>query len=271
LSGKPTLRAQLKDLFLLAIPLAGAVFAAAIVLSGRATGLSTGIGTESANLLTALLACAVLLCLMLYGLKYHPNQLTRIVVACITIAGTVSGLILLKLLFAALGVFPVLFLLALPAGYLGVRWSFLSFWGSLSKRKTSLLLIASSTLLGSLIGTSLPSTFTVAFLAGLAVLDFLAVETNLLTRMIGSLKYDEVTSLATLPLETSLVGIGDFLAYSMLVAMSLQLIGFLGAIETIGLILAGALVTLQITRLRSRAAGLLIPVGLGLIPVILAL
>jgi len=72
-------------------------------------------------------------------------------------------------------------------------------------------------------------------------------------------------------LETSLVGIGDFLAYSMLVAMSLQLIGFLGAIETIGLILAGALVTLQITRLRSRAAGLLIPVGLGLIPVILAL
>jgi len=193
LSGKPTLRAQLKDLLLLAIPLAGAVFAAAIVLSGRATGLSTGIGMESANLLTALLACAVLLCLMLYGLKYHPNQLTRIVVACITIAGTVSGLILLKLLFAALGVFPVLFLLALPAGYLGVRWSFLSFWGSLSKRKTSLLLIASSTLLGSLIGTSLPSTFTVAFLAGLAVLDFLAVETNLLTRMIGSLKYDEVT------------------------------------------------------------------------------
>ncbi len=271
MSRKPILRAQLKDLFLLAIPLAGAVFAAAIVLSGRTTGLSTDIGTEKANLLTALLACAVLLCLMLYGLKYHPNQLTRIVVACITIAGTVSGLILLKLLFAALGVFPVLFLVALPAGYLGVRWSFLSYWGSLSKRKTSLLLIASSTLLGSLVGTSLPSTFTVAFLAGLAVLDFLAVETNLLTRMIGSLKYDEVTSLATLPLETSLVGIGDFLAYSMLVAMSLQLIGFLGAIETIGLILAGALVTLQITRLRSKAAGLLIPIGLGLIPVILAL
>jgi hypothetical protein len=38
-----------------------------------------------------------------------------------------------------------------------------------------------------------------------------------------------------------------------------------------GLILLGALTTFQITRLKSKAAGLFIPVGLGLIPVILTL
>ena len=262
---------MLKDIITLAIPLAVTAFAGFLVLSGRAAGFSTGVGTNGANVATALLASSILIIGLLYGMRHHPQRATNILVLVFTLIGTVSGLILMKVLFEAAGVVPLVFLSAIPLGYLGVRWSFLAYLGSLSRRKTSLLLVASSTLLGTLIGVSFPPAFTIVFLLGLAIMDLLVVETDFLSRLIGSRGYGNVASLTTLPLETSFVGIGDFLAYSMLVAMSLQLIGALGAIETIGLILIGALITFQVTRIRSRAAGLLIPIGLGLIPVILAL
>ncbi len=271
MSEKPPARGVLKDLVFLAIPLAATVLAGVIVLSGRAAGFSTGVATGGVDVVTALATSCVLIFGVLYGLKHHPKRIANILVLTFTLVGTISGLVLLKILFEASGVFPALFLLAIPLGYLGVRWSFLAYLGSLSRRRTSFLLVASSTLLGTLIGASFPAVFTMVFLAGLAIMDFLVVETDFLARLIGSRNYDSVTSVTTLPLETSFVGIGDFLAYSMLVAMSLQLIGIYGAIETIVLILVGALVTLQITRMRSKTAGLLIPVGLGLIPVILAL
>ena len=271
MSEKPPARGVLKDLAFLTIPLAATILAGVIVLSGRAAGFSTGFATNDTDVLTALIVSCVMISGVLYGLKHHPKRLASILVLSFTLIGTISGLILLHILFEASGIFPALFLLALPFGYLGVRWSFLAYLGSLSRRKTSFLLILSSTLLGALIGASFPPAFTIVFLAGLALMDLLVVETDLLSRLMGSSGYGNVASLTTLPLQTSLVGIGDFLAYSMLVALSLQLIGVYGAVETIALILVGALVTFQIARLRSRAAGLLIPVGLGLIPVILAL
>jgi len=261
----------LKDLVFLAVPLAGTVLASVIVLSGRSAGFSTGVATGGVDVVTALATSSVLIFGVLYGLKHHPKRIANVLVLTFTLVGTISGLVLLKILFEASGVFPALFLLAIPLGYLGVRWSFLAYLGSLSRRKTSFLLIASSTLLGALIGASFPAVFTIVFLGGLAIMDFLVVETDFLARLIGSRNYESVTSVTTLPLETSFVGIGDFLAYSMLVAMSLQLIGVYGAIETSGLILVGSFVTLQITRMRTKTSGLLIPVGLGLIPVILSI
>jgi hypothetical protein len=47
--------------------------------------------------------------------------------------------------------------------------------------------------------------------------------------------------------------------------------GLAGAIETIAFVLCGALITLQITRVRSKTPGLVIPISLGMIPVILGL
>ena len=261
-----------KDLVFIAAPLLATVVAAAIVLSGRAAGFSTKIGTGDNDIVSGVLVSCLLISGLVYGLKRHPGQLARVVVACITLAGTTSGLVLFKLWFEITGTTPVLFLSAIPLGYLGVRWSVKGYYGSLSRRKSTVLVIGSATLLGALIGTSLPPLLTIAFLGALAIMDFLVVETNVLTHLIGSeKKYGEMLSVATLPLETSMVGLGDFLAYSMLVATSLQLSGLAGALETIAFILCGALITLQITRLRSRTAGLVIPISLGMIPVILGL
>jgi len=260
-----------KDLVFIAAPLLATVVAADIVLSGRAAGFSTRIGTGGYDFVTSALVSCLLVSGLVYGLKRHPEQLARVVVGCITLAGTTSGLVLFKLWFEITGATPVLFLIALPLGYLGVRWSIKGYYGSLSRRKSTLVVIGSATLLGALIGTSLPPLFTIAFLATLAIMDFLVVETNVLTRLIGPQRYGEMLSVTTLPLETSLVGLGDFLAYSMLVATSLQLSGLTGALETIASVLCGALITLQITRLRSKTAGLVIPITLGMIPVILGL
>ena len=260
-----------KDLVLIAAPLLATIVAADIALSGRAAGFSTKIGTEGYDFVTSALVSCILISGLVYGLKRHPERLARVVVACITLAGTTSGLVLFKLWFETTGTAPILFLSAIPLGYLGIRWSVKGYYGSLSPRKSNLLVIGSATLLGTLIGTSLSPLFTIPFLGALALMDFLVVETNVLTRLIGPQRYGEVLSLTTLPLETSLVGLGDFLAYSMLVATSFQLSGLIGALETIAFVLCGALITLRITRLRSKTSGLVIPISLGMIPVILGL
>jgi len=258
-----------KDLVFIAAPLLATVVAAAVVLSGRAAGFSTEIGTSDYDIVSGVIVSCVLISGLAYGLKRHPGQLARLVVACITLAGTMSGLVLFKLWFETTGTIPVLFLSAVPLGFLGIRWSVKGYYGSLSRRKSTIIVIGSAALLGALIGTSLPPLFTIPFLGALAIMDFLFVETNALTHFIGPRKYLEMLSLTTVPLETSLVGLGDFLAYSMLVATSLQLTGLIGAMETVALILCGALITLQITRLRSKTGGLVIPITLGLIRVIL--
>ena len=268
---KPPARGVLKDLAFLAIPLAATVFAGIIVLSGKSAGFSTGLSATAPDVSTALIVSGILIVGIIYGLKHQPKRLANMLVLIFTLIGTISGLILLRILFEASEVFPALFLLAVPLGYIGVRWSFLAYLGTLSRKKTNFLLVSSSTLLGALIGASFPPLFTIVFLAGLAILDLLAVESDFLAKLIGAPSYGSVASITTLPMETSFVGIGDFLAYSMLVALSLQLLGLYGALETISLVLLGALMTLQITRLKLKAAGLFIPVGLGLIPVILAL
>ena len=260
-----------KDLVLIAAPLLATIVAADIALSGRAAGFSTKIGTEGYDFVTSALVSCILISGLVYGLKRHPERLARVVVACITLAGTTSGLVLFKLWFETTGTAPILFLSAIPLGYLGIRWSVKGYYGSLSPRKSNLLVIGSATLLGTLIGTSLSPLFTIPFLGALALMDFLVVETNVPTRLIGPQRYGEVLSLTTLPLETSLVGLGDFLAYSMLVATSFQLSGLIGALETIAFVLCGAMITLQITRLRSKTSGLVIPISLGMIPVILGL
>lgn len=271
MAGERRTASFVKDLVFIAAPLLATVVAAAIVLSGRAAGFSTKIGTGGYDIVTGVLLLSVLISGLVYGLKRRPEQLVRVVVACITLAGTTSGLVLFKVWFELTGAAPILFLSAVPLGYLGIRWSIKGYYGSLSPRKSNLLVIGSATLLGALIGTSLSPLFTITFLGTLALMDFLAVETNVMTRLIGPQKYREVIFLTTFPLETSLVGLGDFLAYSMLVATSFQLSGLVGSIETIAFVLAGALITLQITRLRSKTAGLVIPIGLGMIPVILSL
>ena len=260
-----------KDLLFIATPLFATVVAAALVLSGRSAGFSTKIGAENIDIVTGVLVSCLLLTGLVYGLKRHPGQLARLVVACVTLAGTTSGLVLFKLWFEITGAAPVLFLTAIPLGYLGVRWSVKGYYGSLSQKQSTFLVVGSATLLGALIGTSLPPLFTIAFLGALAIMDFLFVETNVLTRLVGLRGYGEMLSVATLPLETSLVGLGDFLAYSMLVATSLQLSGLTGALETVAFILSGTFITFQIARLRSKTAGLIIPISLGLIPVILGL
>ena len=262
---------SLRDLLYLIVPVVGAVGAGSAALYARAAGFSAGPDPLNVDWMTAVLVSTALLAALFYGMKRSPERSARLILAGVTVAGTISGLILLKVSLQASGVSPVFFLLTLPLGYLGLNWSLKGYLGSLSQRKTSALMVASATLLGALMGTSLPTIFAVTFLVILTILDVLVVESNTILTVVGEANYDQVVSVVTMPLEKYVVGLGDFLAYSILSSAALRILGFYGAIETSILILLGVIATFQITRARKKAPGLLLPMGLGLIPLVIGL
>ena len=204
-------------------------------------------------------------------MKRYPEKSARIIVAAVTVVGTISGLILLRTSLQASGAPPIVFLVTLPLGYLGLNWSVRGYFGSLSHRKATSLILASATLLGALIGTSLVTIVAITFLVVLTTLDVIIVESNTVQAIVGRTSYDQVISLVTLQFDKYVIGLGDFLAYSILTSTTLRILGFYGATETSILILLGVAATFKITSSRGKAPGLLLPVGLGLIPLVIGL
>ncbi len=263
----------LRVLALLAIPILGVLITSYLLGSDQRAAPSSGqYSLTSFDLLTPVFVSLLVLSGLFYGLRRDGEQTARVIVAGITLAGTLSGLLLLRLWLDAYGTVPVTFYLLLaPIGYLGVYWSVRGYYGRISPGKSGLLMVASTTLLGALVGLSFPLTFTILLLFALSLLDILVVESDLVRKIVGQKTYDSIIIMTTLPIEKYAVGLGDFLAYSILVASSLRSIGLYGAGTTIALILAGALVTSRLARSRLRVPGLPIPLWLGLVPSLLGL
>jgi hypothetical protein len=187
-------------------------------------------------------------------------------------AGTLSGLLLLKIWFDESIRIPVLFYVcAAPLGYLGVYLSVRSFFGSLSERKTSSFLSVSTTFLGALVGILFPPLFTIFLLFALSLVDILMVDRDILRKIVGPERYDKVISVATVQLEKNMIGVGDLLAYSMLTVASLRSGNLYVASATIILILLGARITSNAAKSRLRMPGLPIPVFLGATPYLVGL
>lgn len=262
-----------RDLAFLATPLLVAIVVAAIFLATKPGGLSSSGGsTGTIDVLTTGFVSVFLVTLLFYGLRHNGQRIARLVIGAIIVAGTISGLALLNFLVASYGSVPVLFYLgAAPLGYLGVYSAFRSYYGLLSPAKTVILMALSATLLGSLIGSLFQPLFTILLLLTLSILDVFLVESNILPNLLGRQNYEDVMKITALPLHDHLVGIGDFLVFSMLVACSARLAGLYSAGETLALILVGTFITFELVKTRFRFAGLAIPIWLGLIPSILGL
>lgn len=262
-----------RDLAILATPLLATIIVSAILLGTRHDSLSSpGASIGTIDVSTTVFVSAFLVSLLFYGLRRNGQRIARVVRAAIIVAGTISGLALLNFLVATYGNVPVIFYLGVaPLGYLGIYAAFRSYYGLLSQAKNGILMVLSTTLLGSLIGILFPPVFTVILLLALSILDVLFVESNLLTKIVGRQNYYDVVKITTVPIHDQLVGIGDFLVFSMLVACSARLSGLFSAGETLGLILAGVFITFELVKTRLRFAGLAIPIWLGLVPSILGL
>jgi hypothetical protein len=262
-----------RDLVILATPLLIAIVVSAILLATKPGSLSTpGASIGTIDTLTTGFVSVFLVSFLFYGLRRNGQRVARLVRGAIIVAGTISGLALLNFLVTSYGNVPVLFYLgAAPLGYLGVYAAVRSYYGLLSLTKTIVLVALSTTLLGSLIGSLFPPLFTILLLLALSILDVLFVESNVLTNILGRENYYDVVKITTLPLHDHLVGIGDFLVFSMLVACSARLAGLYSAGETLALILVGAFITFEFVKTRFRFAGLAIPIWLGVIPSILGL
>jgi hypothetical protein len=249
----------------------GAVAAGWAALYGHAVGFSIGPDSETADGASAILVSVTLLGILFFVMKRYPEKSARLIVSALAIAGTVSGLILLRVSLQASGAPPIVFIVTLPLGYMGLNWSVRGYFGSLSPRRTAGLMIVSATLLGALIGTTLSPLVALTFLVVLTVLDVVVVESNSVSTILGKKGYDKVVSVVTLQLEKYVIGIGDFLTYSILASSALRILGFYGAIETSLLILLGVAGTFEVTKRRGKAPGLLLPIVLGIIPLIIGL
>jgi hypothetical protein len=270
-TARPNHSRSIRDLLYLAIPILGAIAAGSAALYGRAAGFSFGSTAGTVDGTSAILLSAILLGTLYYGMKRYPEKSARLIVAAVAIVGTISGLILLRTSLHSIGAPPTVFLVTLPLGYLGLGWSVKGYFGSLSHRKTTGLILTSTTLLGALIGTSLTTVVVITFLVFLTILDVIIVESDTIPGIVGRVSYDQVVSVVTLQLDTFVIGLGDFLAYSILSSAALRILGFYGAIETSILILSGIALTFKMTKNRGKAPGLLLPIGLGLIPLALGL
>ncbi len=263
----------LRELAFIAASLVAALLIVRIVFANEVSqGLSANEGLAGFDFVTPGFVSVVVVSIVFYMLRRRGEQVARLLMSGIMAAGTLSGLLLLKIWFDASIMIPVLFYVcAAPLGYVGLYLSIRSFFGSLSERKTSGFLGVSTTFLGALVGILFPPLFTIVFLFALSLLDILMVDRDVLRKIVGSERYDKVISVATLPLEKNMIGVGDLLAYSMLTVASLRSGSVYVASATIILILFGALITANAAKSRFRMPGLPIPIFLGSTPYLLGL
>ncbi len=258
---------------MVAAPLLVVLGVAQAVLRGQTVlDNSSGHGLTGFDPLTLGFVSIVVLSILFYELKRHGERTAKILMAGVTMSGTLAGLVLLQAWFeeanAGLGVF---FLLAPPVAYVGLYLSFRDYTGSLSRRRAGFLRAGSATLLGSVLGALLPVLFTVPFLVLLSILDLFFIDNKVLGRTVGTKALDELINATTLPLAGLDIGLGDLMAYSMLATTSIIHSGIYAALATTGLILAGVLVTFQVARSRFVVPGLPIPLWLGMAPTLIVL
>ena len=264
---------SVKNLVVVAIPLLVVLVVAEAALHGKAIlDNSSSRGQSGFDPLTLGFVSFLVLGILFYELKRHGERAARFLMAGITASGTIAGLILLQAWFTATNTgFAVFYLLAPPIAYVGLYFSFRDYTGSLSRRKAGFLRTVSATLLGSVLGAFLPLLFTIPFMVLLSILDPLFVESKMLRQSVGTRAFDNVVTVTTLPLAGIDIGIGDLMAYSILVTTSIIHAGILVALVTTVLILTGVLLTFQITSSRHVVPGLPIPLWLGIVPIIVAL
>ena len=273
MSQDETRRNSLKDIVAIASCLIVALIIVLVLFSkGLVQGSSANASLANFDFVTPAIVSLVVISMVLYGLKRRGEQVARFVIAGIMVAGTLSGLLLLKIWFDSSALFPAIFYVcAAPLGYLGIYLSVRSYFRSLSEKKTALFLGVSSVFLGAIVGVLFPPLFTIFFLLALSLLDILMIESDALRKLVGLGMYDTIVSISTVSLEQQVVGVGDLLAYSMLTAASVRSGSIYVAIVTVVLILTGAFMTSKASRFRRRMPGLPIPVFLGAAPYLIGL
>ncbi len=139
-----------------------------------------------------------------------------------------------------------------------------------SEEMKNMLFLIYGSVTGCFLGVGIPVFSMILILISLCVIDALFVESGLI-KSITDLPYEERISVkvrySTIEYE---IGLGDILYYSMLTSHSMINFGASTAIYSALLILAGCILTVACTT-RNAIAGLPIPIGLGVIPMILQL
>lgn len=137
--------------------------------------------------------------------------------------------------------------------------------GGKSRVKNGALLVFGSGV-GAFLGVVLPVWTSVLLLIAIAVYDYISVKKGPI-RKIVELTEDDPEKLAALSVSSAEwdIGLGDVAFYGMMTVLAVVNFGFLPTICTVAGVMAGFLATLRLLEKRGIMAGLPIPVGLGLL------
>jgi len=143
--------------------------------------------------------------------------------------------------------------------------------GVFSEETRNVLFMMYSSVAGSFLGMGIPMFSMVHILFSLCVIDLMSYRAGLLKKIADFSEGERIFVRLRYSDRESLIGLGDLIYYSMLASYSLVNFGILTAIFSTSLILLGWILTFVCTMKSEIFPGLPIPIGLGLIPIIVQL
>jgi hypothetical protein len=227
---------------------------------------------SSLNLLLIATASVTVLFVFFRSLRSGKEFAVKILVTSFMIAGSLSILLIGRLVSLMLGSeSQLIFIILAAAAFAGMFCAFLYFIDALSHKVKNRLFVICSGALGAFLGILLPTLPVIGICAIWSVSDAVLVLSDTVQEIFGAAKYEELIMEAAFSTEEWGIGVGDLICYSMIAANTSVYFGAVAGSASLILILAGAFFTLKLAVKRMRVPGLPIATALGLLPSILLL
>jgi len=225
-----------------------------------------GIGAAAANAILFIVLATVGATLVVLLLKYGRERLLRyLLLSAFTFIGVVITIFFGYTFFIVfVEADPILALFILSALAATAALAFIMVEDE-ARIKNAILLIFGSGV-GAFLGVILPIWTSLLLLIGLALYDYISVKKGPI-RKIVELTEEDPDKLGSLAVSSSQwdIGLGDITFYCMMTVLALVNFGLLPTILTVSGVTAGFFVTLRLLEKRGIMPGLPIPIGLGLL------
>lgn len=219
------------------------------------------------NLSVMAIATVIILLVFFRMVKTGNKFAMRILVASFIVVGSLSTLLIGRLVFVLLESESQLLLIVLSAvAFTGMSGAFLALIGVLSREARNRLFVISSGVFGAFVGVLIPTLPVIGILAVLSIADTILILSNSVQRIFGEAKYEELIMEISFSTREWGIGLGDLICYSMIASNTSAYFGVYAGGASVVLILIGSFLTMKLAVKHVRVPGLPIATLLGLLP-----
>jgi hypothetical protein len=224
------------------------------------------------NLLAMSITIVTILFIFFRVFKARKDIAVKILVATSIAGGSLSILLIGRLVLAWLGLESQFLLIAVAAAaFIGMFLAFLVLIDALSREARNKIFVISSGALGAFLGILIPTLPVIGISAVLSIADAILIMSDRVQRIVGEAEYEELIMEMAFSTKEWGIGIGDLIGYSMIAANTSANFGMLAGGVSLALILIGSFLTMELALKHRRAPGLPIATALGLLPSIIIL